>query len=119
VLINPLFVRIQPGEPMKSIIIALTLTVLAALANARADDNGGSNISGNEKVCYIGPNAPGEPTLADVLKNCRRGDILDTSWLQHPVALQLCDFTKAVLYHPTKGSAIACVYIGTRRPVSK
>ena len=104
---------------MKSIIIALTLATMVAVSSAHADDTAGSNANGNEKVCYISPNAPGEPTLADMLKNCRRGDILDTSWLQHPVALQLCDFSKAVLYHPTKGSVIACVYTGTRRPVSK
>jgi hypothetical protein len=113
--------NIQPGEPMKSTIIALSLALaaMAAAITAHADDAAGSNANGNEKVCFVGANAQNEQGLADALKSCKRGDILDIGWLQTPIAMQLCDFNKAVLYHPTKGSVIACVYAGTRRPVSK
>lgn len=105
---------------MKATLIAATMIgALVATGDALADDTGGSNASGTEKVCALGMNAQSEAGLAEGLKSCKRGDILDIGWAQTPVAMQLCDFTKAVLYHPTKGSVIACVYTGTRRPVSK
>lgn len=102
-------------------ILTLTVAVAAMMvaSSVQAQDSAGSNVSGSEKVCFVGANAQNEQGLVDALKNCKRGDILDIGWLQTPPAMQLCDFTKAVLYHPTKGSVIACVYTGARRPVSK
>lgn len=88
-------------------------------ASQAAGDAAGSNVSGNEKVCALGMNAQSEQGLQEALKSCRRGDILDIGWLPTPQAMQLCDFTKAMLYHPSKGSVIACVYAGGRRTVSK
>lgn len=103
----------------------LTLTVAGAAAammgasNVLAQDSAGSNVSGSENVCFVGANAQNEQGLVDALKICKRGDILDIGWLPTPAAMQLCDFTKAVLYHATKGSVIACVYTGARRSGSK
>jgi hypothetical protein len=99
--------------------MAVVLSAMGQTGSALAQDNAGSNQNGTEKVCFVSANGQSEQGLADALKGCKRGDILDIGWLQTPAAMQLCDFTKAVLYHPTKGSVIACVYTGTRRPVSK
>lgn len=99
--------------------IAVIVASGASSGIAMAQDNAGSNVNGNEKVCFIGANGQSEQGLVEALKGCKRGDILDIGWLQTPAAMQVCDFTKAVLYHPTKGSVIACVYSGSRRPVSK
>lgn len=105
---------------MKQIVMfAVALASMVSTGTARAQDNAGSNLNGNEKVCFVSANGQNEQGLAEALKGCKRGDILDIGWLQTPAAMQLCDFTKAVLYHPTKGSVIACVYTGTRRQVSK
>jgi hypothetical protein len=102
----------------KFLLIIGAATMLAA-SSTRAQDSAGSNANGSEKVCFVSANARSEQGLVDALKNCKRGDILDISWLQTPPALQLCDFTKALIYHPANGSVVACVYTGTRRPVSK
>lgn len=99
--------------------MAVILALIVVSSAAVAQDNAGSNVNGNEKVCFVSANGQTEQGLVDALKGCKRGDILDIGWLQTPAAMQVCDFTKAVLYHPTKGSVIACVYSGTRRPVSK
>lgn len=99
--------------------LAVIVASCAASGIALAEDNAGRNVTGNEKVCFVGANGQSEQGLVDALKGCKRGDILDIGWLQTPTAMQVCDFTKAVIYHPTKGSVIACVYTGSRRPVSK
>jgi len=108
------------GGSMRTIYNAVMVAVaLAGSGNALADDNGGSNAQGGEKVCAVGMAGQTEPGLVEALKTCRRGDILDIGWVQTAVAIQLCDFTKTVMYNSTKGAIIACVYTGTRRPVSK
>lgn len=99
--------------------VVLITASVAASGNVVAQDNAGSNVNGNEKVCFVSASGQSEQGLVEALKGCKRGDILDIGWLQTPVAMQVCDFTKAVLYHPAKGSVIACVYAGSRRPVSK
>lgn len=105
---------------MKTILMmAVVLAAMGSADSALAQDSAGSNPQGTEKVCFVSANGQSEQGLADALKGCKRGDILDIGWLQTPTAMQLCDFTKAVLYHSTKGSVIACVYTGTRRQVSK
>lgn len=98
----------------------LIMAVVGAAGSAYAESpTGGSNATGSEKVCFFSANNQNEAALEETLKKCQRGDILDIGWLPTPTALQLCDFTKTVVYHPTKGSIIACVYTGNRRPVSK
>lgn len=102
---------------MRKIIMASIIATVATSGHAAAQDTAGSNQGGSEKVCFLGTSAQNEQGLAEALKSCKRGDILDIGWLQTPVAMQLCDFTKAVLYHPAKGSVTSCVYTGARRPV--
>lgn len=105
---------------MKTMIMVVGLAAaMASAGGAAAQDSAGSNQNGSEKVCFVGANGQSEQGLSEALKSCKRGDILDIGWLQTPAAMQVCDFTKAVLYHPTKGSVIACVYTGSKRPVSK
>jgi hypothetical protein len=106
-------------KAMRKLISTVILVTMASIGNAAAEDNAGSNVTGSEKVCAMGVGAQNEQTLAEALKVCRRGDILDIGWLKIPVAMQLCDFTKAIVYHPATGSVMACVYTGTRRPVNK
>ncbi len=99
--------------------MAMIFVALAAHGSAMAQDNGGSNVSGTEKVCFLGPSAQTETGLVEALRNCKRGDILDLGWLRTSPALQLCDFTKAIIYHQSTSIVLACVYTGTRRPVHK
>jgi hypothetical protein len=103
---------------MMIMVVGLAAAMFSA-GGAAAQDNAGSNQNGGEKVCFVGASGQNDPGLSEALKSCKRGDILDIGWLQTPAAMQVCDFTKAVLYHPTKGSVIACVYTGSKRPVSK
>ncbi|NHZ99042.1 hypothetical protein [Massilia sp. CCM 8734] len=103
----------------KSMLTFVITTAIAVSSNTYAQDNGGSNNNGAEKVCFVGPNGQSEQGLVEALKGCKRGDILDLGWVQSPAALQLCDFTKAIVYHPPKGSVVGCVYTGTRRQTSK
>ncbi len=100
-------------------VVGMIVAGATTVGQASAQDHAGSNQGGNEKVCFLSAAAQSEQGLVDALKSCKRGDILDIGWLQTPAAMQLCDFTKAVLYHPTKGSVIACVYTGSRRQVIK
>lgn len=106
---------------MKAIFLStLIMAVAGAASCAHAEaPAGGSNATGSEKVCFFSANTQNDAGLEEALKKCQRGDILDIGWLPTPTALQLCDFTKSVIYHPTKGSVIACVYTGSRRPVIK
>lgn len=106
---------------MRNLILAVISLwcAIVPVRDAHAEADRGANSDGTEKVCFFGASAQNDQILEDVLKKCRRGDILDIGWLSSPVAMQLCDFTKAIIYHPTKGSVIACVYTGTRRNVIK
>lgn len=105
---------------MKRIMKFAILAALTISGTARAQDIAGSNVNGSEKVCHVSnANSSSEQGLTDALKGCKRGDILDIGWLPTMGAMQLCDFTKALIYHPTKGSVVACVYAGSRRTVSK
>ncbi|MDK2126913.1 hypothetical protein [Parachitinimonas caeni] len=97
----------------------LFLMLVVGSALVHAEDLAGSNPTGAERVCTLSSGAQTELGFADAIKQCKRGDILDMSWLSNQQAMQVCDFTKAVVYHPTKGTLIACVYTGARRPVIK
>ena len=105
---------------MKKILTIATLAALVSAGAVHAQDSAGSNAGGNEKVCAVSnASSQSEQGIADALKGCKRGDIIDIGWLTIYGAMQLCDFTKAVVYHAPKGSVIACVYSGNRRPISK
>ena len=104
---------------MKKILTVAMLAAMLVSGNVSAQDNPGSNANGSEKVCVVGVSGQTEQGLSDALKACKRGDILDIGWLPTPFAMQLCDFSKQVVYHAAKGSVIACVYSGARRPISK
>lgn len=99
--------------------VAVALAVSTSFNPAYCQDAAGSNLDGREKVCYISSSAATELGIAEVLKACRRGDILEIGWISPSIAVQLCDFTKAVIYHPPKGIVFACVYTGFRRPITK
>ena len=101
---------------MKAIFtLTVVLATIVTTGDAMAQDNAGSNTNGNEKVCVISLNGQNEQGLVDALKNCKRGDILSPGWLPMSTAMQICDFTKAVVYNQLKGNVIACVYTGARR----
>ena len=105
---------------MKKSVTAAVLASLAISGAVHAQDGAGSNANGNEKVCVVNStSSQSEQGITEALKVCKRGDILDIGWLSTVGAMQLCDFTKAVLYHPAKGSVIACVYSGNRRTSAK
>lgn len=104
---------------MKILIMGILLVTSVVICQAHAEDAAGSNAGGTEKVCSVGSGVQSEAALAEALKSCRRGDILDIGYLQTPIAMQLCDFSKAMLYHTARGSVIACVYTGARRPANK
>ncbi len=103
--------------------ISVTVAILASLSISgavHAQDGAGSNANGHEKVCVINnTSSQSEQGITEALKVCKRGDILDIGWLTTVAAMQLCDFTKAVVYHPVKNSVLICVYSGNRRPTAK
>lgn len=72
---------------------------------------------GRERVCTMGMAAQNEQGFAAALARCKPGDILDIGWAKSSAAMQVCDFGKAIVYHPATGAVVACVYIGYRRSV--
>jgi hypothetical protein len=105
---------------MKKFALLLSLALFGSnQATAQAStDLAGSNISGSEKMCVFGANMQSDQAVQDILKVCRRGDILDIGWMKTSFAIQLCDFTKTVVYNPS-GTVVACVYTGVRRQTGK
>lgn len=73
---------------------------------------------GRERVCVMGMAVQNEQGFAAALAQCKRGDILDIGWAKITAAMQVCDFTKSIVYHPPTGAIVACVYIGRRRSTS-
>lgn len=106
---------------MKNFIIVAfsSFSLIASIGVALADTPHGSNPDGSEKVCALGMGAQSEPGISEGLSRCKRGDILDIGWAKIAVAMQVCDFTKAIVYHPQTGAIIACVYTGSRRGTTK
>jgi hypothetical protein len=104
---------------MKNVFIAVILASALHAGQAVAQSGHGSNADGGEKVCALGMGAQSEQGLDEALKRCKRGDILDIGWVKISVAMQLCDFTKTIVYHPPTGAIAACVYSGSRRPIIK
>lgn len=102
---------------MKKMIFTAFASVICVtcLAADPVVDTGGSNTSGMEKVCYLNPKNQNETVFIESLKQCKRGDILNIGWLSTPEAMRVCDFNKSIIYHPTKGAVVACVYTGNRR----
>lgn len=102
--------------------LAIALIALAGVTggtSVHAENVFGANADGTENVCPLGMAAQNEQGFADALKRCKRGDILDIGWAKSTLAIQVCDFTKSIVYHPGNGAIIACVYTGNRRAVSK
>lgn len=100
-------------------IAIIVLFAFSGVASVHAENSLGANSDGTERVCVLGLPAQNEQGLVEALQRCKRGDILETSWIKSTVALQLCDFSKSVIYHPGNGVIFACVYTGNRRAVSK
>lgn len=103
----------------KAIATAIALATISGSTPALADNSFGANPDGNEKVCALGMAAQNEQGFIEALHRCKRGDILDIGWAKSILAMQVCDFTKSVVYHPSNGAIIACVYTGNRRAVGK
>lgn len=99
--------------------VAVALGMITGSAPALAENSIGANPDGTEKVCSLGMGAQSEQGFAEALQRCKRGDILDIGWAKSTLAIQVCDFTKSIVYHPGNGAIIACVYTGNRRAVSK
>lgn len=104
---------------MKKITAVLVMSGVAMSCPAFAENSLGSNPDGSEKVCALGASVQNEAALEEALKRCKRGDILDSGWLKITMAMQLCDFTKTIVYHPPTGAIAACVYTGNRRGTSR
>lgn len=98
---------------------AIALDTITVSTSALADNSLGSNPDGNERVCSLGVAAQNEQGFVEAIQRCRRGDILDIGWAKSTLAMQVCDFTKSIVYHPANGEIVACVYTGYRRAVSK
>lgn len=103
----------------KAIATAVALATITVNMPALAQTSFGANPDGTEKVCSLGMGAQSEQGFVEALQRCKRGDILDIGWAKSTLAIQVCDFTKSIVYHPANGAIIACVYTGSRRAVSK
>lgn len=103
----------------KAIATAIALATISGSTPALADNSFGANPDGNEKVCALGMAAQNEQGFIEALHRCKRGDILDIGWAKITLAMQVCDFTKTIVYHPPTGAIAACVYTGNRRAVGK
>lgn len=103
----------------KTIAAVIALGIITGSTPALAENSFGANPDGTEKVCSLGMGAQSEQGFAEALQRCKRGDILDIGWAKSTLAIQVCDFTKSIVYHPGNGAIIACVYTGSRRAVSK
>ncbi len=103
-----------------SVALCIGLATASAVTAVEASPaSEGSNLSGAEKVCFLSLNAQTDEGLQSALKSCRRGDVLDVGWLKTSIAMQLCDFTKTIVYNPEGKMVVACVYTGARRQVVK
>ena len=96
------------------------LVLLACLGSTavRAETADSPVADGRERVCAMGMAVQNEQGFTAALAQCKRGDILDIGWAKITFAMQVCDFTKSIVYHPQTGSIVACVYIGSRRSIS-
>lgn len=91
-------------------VLAVALGTLAHSADTSAlTGSDGSNMNGAERVCGNGSAA----TFAEAYANCRRGDIIGLGRALPFGIMQVCDFSKTILY--VKGEPMACVYIGSLR----
>ncbi len=96
------------------------LTAVALLAcvaaGAAAAQEPGSNVAGQEKICYVAPPSQDFEGLPDVLRECRRGDILLFSqFINMRIALALCDFNRAVVIRDARAGVWSCMYTGFTR----
>lgn len=105
---------------MRCLVLWGALVLLACLGSTavRAETADSPVADGRERVCAMGMAVQNEQGFAAALARCKRGDILDIGWAKITAAMQVCDFTKSIVYHPQTGAIVACVYIGSRRSIS-
>jgi hypothetical protein len=77
-------------------LIAFAVLNLAAGA-VPAEPLSVANHDGTERVCVFGMAAQSEQGFREALQQCKRGDVLEIGWAKLNFALQICDFTKAVV----------------------